>query len=267
MNITGLKLWHLVIFNAFFDFMGGFIALYSGEGEVFKSITKICSSVLFISFLFFILGDIKNFVVGNHQKGWFTEITIGILSGLLMWFTMILFYPLTFLALDKCNLELCNELLQNTYIIKTAGTLSDLSWTIIILMILKFVILGPIREEILYRTAMLLTLYKRYSLLSSCLIISVVFAVFHLKFFLFTMAFSLLLSALVLIYRSIIPGVIAHGTYNLMIYFILPSKKIIGHYSNLTTFEILLAIFLMGNIFYWSCYVIKRSSLDWLEQS
>ncbi|MCP4413181.1 MAG: CPBP family intramembrane metalloprotease [Gammaproteobacteria bacterium] len=267
MKESELKVWHLVLFNIFFDFIGGFVALNMGNAEILQNIIKICTSMLLISFLIVFIPDIKKFIFPRYNRNSLFAISLGFILGILMWYTMVLFMPLIQLLLDNCSLGFCDDLLQNYYSIKTSGSFLDLNREVLVTMVVIFVIIGPIREEILYRAAMGVVLYKRYSLVGCSIIVALVFSLFHLRHSVFTFAFSLLLSALLLKYRSIWPGAIAHGTYNCMIYFLFPSKDIIGHYTNLSNFDVFLAIFLLVNTCFWSIYSIKRSSVDWLELS
>jgi len=264
-NNTEIKVWHLLLFYFFFSFAGSFLALYSGVGKATENIIEVMFSVFYMVFLLFLLPDIKKFIFGFNLMKFVSAIIIGVISGLLLWYIMVLWVPLRQLTLASCELEICNNLLNKYYTFNSTGSMSDISKLLLFSMIMKFVFIGPIREELLYRAAMSTLLFRRYSILTTSLIIAIIFAVLHLRYFVFTMANSLMFSALVLKYRNILPAVIAHGTYNCTIYFLYPSKTIVGHYSNLSMFEIALVLLLLGNIFYWSCHVIKRHPLDWLE--
>ncbi len=259
-----MKVWYLILFNLFFSFAGSFVALYSGAEELGNNIIRIGFSILFIIFLLIVVFNAKDFI-RNKIRSWFEMFFSGFLSGIVLWYTMVLFVPLTRLTLDSCSLNICEDVLRNYYLQNNIANFSILDNSLIASMIISFVIIGPLKEELLYRVAMMTILIKRYSLLSSSIIVAMIFAAFHLRYFIFMASLSLVLSALVLRYGNIFPAVIAHGTYNTMIYFLYPSKTIIGNYTNLGIFEILLAITLLLSLYYYSCNVISRSSLEWLK--
>jgi len=262
-----IRVWHLIVFNLFFSFSGSFVALYLGVDKPVENLIEVLFSTFFVIFLLIIMPDIRRFLFNINMKNLLPSIIAGILAGLLLWFTMVLYIPLNQLTLDSCNLELCSTLLDKYYTFNSTGKASRMSEFLMISMIIKFVIIAPIREELLYRSAMSVLFNKRYTIVMTSIFVAIVFAIFHLRYFVFMMGYSLVMSAMVLKYRNILPAVIAHGIYNGIIFFLYPSKAIISHYSNLGLFEISLVIFLLINIFFWSCFVISRQSLDWLHSS
>lgn len=260
-----MKIWYLIVFNLFFSFAGSFLALYFGAENLVSYIISIGFSILFIIFLLLVVDELKNFF-NNNASSWLTMFIIGIIVGFILWYTMVLFIPLTQLALDNCHINICGVVLDKYYSHKSEGSFLNLDRDLLASMVVLYVLIGPLKEELLYRVAMTTVLYKRYNLLSSTIIVSLIFAVFHLKYFIFMAALSLTLSALVFKYRNIFPAVIAHGTYNAMIYFLYPSDIIIGSYTNLSVLEILLSIVFLLSLYYFSYNNIKRYSLDWLNQ-
>lgn len=262
---TTLTVWQLIIFNALFVFIAGFIARYSQQSEALEHIVYSIFGFLFIIFLLYININHRKYLVGLKSFDLLKVIGVGFFVGLLMWYTMVLLIPTIQLILAACNSEFCSDISQRFYPSINAGSISDLSLFLIIAMIIRFVIITPFREELLYRTAMMLSLHKKYSVLTSVIIIALIFSVFHLRYFVFAIGYSLVMSALVLKYRNILPAVVAHATYNLTIYFLYPTTTVIGHYSNLGLVEILIVISLLINIYFWSCYTIKKYSLNWLN--
>jgi membrane protease YdiL (CAAX protease family) len=133
-------------------------------------------------------------------------------------------------------------------------------------MVFHFAVITPIREELMFRCSMSMIYAKRYNLVVVSLFVAAIFAMFHLRYFITTFVFSLVMSALVLKYRNILPAVVAHGTFNGFIYFLYPSIKVVGIYTNLTAVDITVFFILLIGCCYFSLKSIKKCSLDWLEE-
>ena len=260
-----VKVWQLVVFNFFFYFMGEFIIRYTDNEYYIQVHIGTFFSILFTFFLIFINGSLLKFIVTIYKSKWLMSIVVGFVAGLLLWYIMVIARPLIELTLSSCNLESCHSLWQKYYADNSTIQYDKVSWYLVMSMVIHFVIVTPIREELLYRCSMSIIYIKRHNLVISSLFIATIFAVFHLRYFITTFVFSLVMSALVIKYRNILPAVVAHGTYNGFIYFLYPPIKVVGVYTNLTAFDITVFIILLLGCLVFSIKSIKKYSLDWLE--
>jgi membrane protease YdiL (CAAX protease family) len=261
-----VQVWHLVVFNFFFYFMGEFTNRYTDNEYYIEVHVSTFFSMICTVFFIFINGNLLKFIIGIYKSQWIKSIVVGFVAGLLLWYIMVIAKPLIELTLSSCNLESCHSLWQKYYADNSTIQYDKVSWYLVMSMVIHFVIFTPIREELLYRCSMSMIYEKRYNLVTASLFIAAIFAAFHLRFFITTFVFSLVMSALVLKYRNILPAVVAHGTYNGFIYFLYPSIKVVGVYTNLTAVDITVFIILLVGCFYFSIKSIKKCSLEWLEE-
>jgi membrane protease YdiL (CAAX protease family) len=261
-----VKVWQLVVFNFFFYFMGEFINRYTDNQYYIQVHIGTLFSILFTVFLIFINGNLLKFIVDSYKSQWLMSIFVGFVSGILLWYLSVIEKPLIELTLSSCNLDSCYSLWQRFYANNNTIQYDKVSWKVVLSMVIHFVVFTPIREELMYRCSMTMIYARRYNLVKASLLIAAIFAAFHLRYFITTFVFSLVMSALVLKYRNILPAVVAHGTFNAMIYFLYPSIKVVGVYTNLTAIDITVFIILLLGCFYFSIKSIKQCSLDWVEE-
>ena len=256
-----VKVWHLVTFNLFFYVLGESIARFLGGGLLYKNIFNIFTTLIFIYILVLILPIPRKFTFITSKKIRSKAILSGILHGIFLWLLMTLFQPSVIDLLNNCEMELCNSLASNLKGYNSFIQYDKVSNILVFSMIIRFVIVGPIEEELLYRTSMFIKLEKKYCAGLSSFIVALIFSVFHLKFFLFFLIFSLVLSALIAKYRSLLPAILAHGTYNFLIYFISPPGKFFHIEIVLGAFSYVLTATIMGFSLFFSIKAINKFSL------
>ncbi|MFT5451555.1 MAG: membrane protease YdiL (CAAX protease family) [Enterobacterales bacterium] len=261
-----IKVWHIIIFNFFFYFTGEFINRYTDYRYVFEVNVGTLFSIAFTIFLIFINGKLLRFIIDIDKSKWLVSIFVGFVAGIVLWYISAIGKPLIELSLNYCNLDSCHSLWKRAYADNSTIQYDQVSWYLVVSMVFHFAVITPIREELMFRCSMSMIYTKRYGLVASSLLVAAVFAVFHLRFFITTFVFSLVMSALVLKYRNILPAVVAHGTFNTFIYFLYPSIKVVGVYTNLTAVDITVFIILLVGCFYFSIKSIKKCSLEWLEE-
>jgi len=253
-RISNLKVWHLIVLNVFFVFSGEFMAYIFDLELAFRYAVIILFQLIFICFLFILFrpfSEINFFSKSGLRSKALVE---GVIIGVVFWFAMLVSQISWRSLLLMCELDACNDILDYYAIGSGPGTGIEprLYW----IMVVSFVFVGPIKEELLYRITMYNLISKRgRSALFSAGLVALIFALFHLRYFIFFAMFSLTLSALLKQYRSIVPLVIAHGIYNWLIYFVLPLGKAYSE-SSASLLVVLLSSCLMMLLFYRAVRII-----------